>query len=489
MSDYFSKYKGRGGPAIEPGILQMMGSIGDEYAKGITSFADSISSGLVEKDRREKSENALEFMMNLASGKGSTVDKVEFAKAKIERDSLLVEAENQTVVNESNYNDALAETGETGVFGNATKLRDEIDELQNQIAKAQSKADQKSKAVKKFETLLKKTEQQERPSSVDSTGKNLIKPNEINITLEKFKAQEDDIRNNEIPALQEKFFMARRFWEMESLNPGSSTGRKADPSSPEFQNALQRLSYFRKIKEGNELFNREQGMATPMPTLRESLPNMVKDPIEMQSLLNYATSTPQNLKVQQAKQEWDFSRTRLDELKALPEIVESNYQRKLTMSERIGSLLEGEESKNYPDGFGEKILMLLQKNQGPSYRVIDLGPDGKFFLTPQGATKLGGSLSLAEQKFLRETKKENITEAISSTEKYNAYVSGKKAEIEKIKSKAYAMDTPEGVTEIDKETIARLENEIKVAGQLYRELRSNMSELTGDVSTPEVIKL
>ena len=68
-------------------------------------------------------------------------------------------------------------------------------------------------------------------------------------------------------------------------------------------------------------------------------------------------------------------------------------------------------------------------------------------------------------------------------------MSGKKAEIEKIKSKAYAMDTPEGVTEIDKETIARLENEIKVAGQLYRELRSNMSELTGDVSTPEVIKL
>jgi len=53
----------------------------------------------------------------------------------------------------------------------------------------------------------------------------------------------------------------------------------------------------------------------------------------------------------------------------------------------------------------------------------------------------------------------------------------------------YTWTVPEGVTEIDKETIARLENEIKVAGQLYRELRSNMSELTGDVSTPEVIKL
>jgi hypothetical protein len=513
MSDYFSKYKGRGGPAIEPGIIQMMGSIGDEYAKGITSFADSIASGIVEKDRREKSEKALEFMLNLASGKGSAVDEVKYTAAKEERNNLIAEAENQVAENQAKYNDFLAETGETGVFGKADEIRNEIDELQTKIGFAQRKADQKTKAVKRHEKLFEESKQKEtkdfiRSKSMFSTRKesgstNLTSSKKIAADLKTLQDQESNLRDKEIPLLQEKFFMARKFWEMESKNPGSSTGRKADPSSPEFQNALQRLTYFGKIKEGNELLNRERKMELgrlaadvnqediniPMPTLRESLPNLVKDPMEMQSLLNYATTPPQNPKVQQAKQEWDFSVDRLNQIKALPEVIESNYRRKLTMSERIGALFEGEEAKNYPDGFGEKILMFLQKSQGPAYKILDLGPNEKHILTPQGLTKLGGPPSLSERKFLRETKKENITEAISSTEKYNNYVSGKKAEIEKIKSKAYNMDTPEGITEIDKETIARLENEIKVAGQLYRELRSNMSELTGDVSKPEVIKL
>ena len=42
MADYFGKYKGRSGPAIDPGIIQMMGSIGDKYAEGIRSIGDSI---------------------------------------------------------------------------------------------------------------------------------------------------------------------------------------------------------------------------------------------------------------------------------------------------------------------------------------------------------------------------------------------------------------------------------------------------------------
>ena len=51
MANYFSKYQGRGGPAINPGIVQMMGSIGDEYAKGIEGLAEGI-----EKYRKNKSE-------------------------------------------------------------------------------------------------------------------------------------------------------------------------------------------------------------------------------------------------------------------------------------------------------------------------------------------------------------------------------------------------------------------------------------------------
>lgn len=52
MANYFSKYQGRGGPAIAPGIVQMMGSIGDEYAKGIEGLAEGIEK--YRKNKREK---------------------------------------------------------------------------------------------------------------------------------------------------------------------------------------------------------------------------------------------------------------------------------------------------------------------------------------------------------------------------------------------------------------------------------------------------
>jgi hypothetical protein len=53
MANYFSKYKGRGGPAIAPGIVQMMGSIGDEYAKGIKGLSEGLEKYRQNKEKRE----------------------------------------------------------------------------------------------------------------------------------------------------------------------------------------------------------------------------------------------------------------------------------------------------------------------------------------------------------------------------------------------------------------------------------------------------
>ena len=53
MANYFSKYQGRGGPAIAPGIVQMMGSIGDEYAKGIAGLAEGIEKYRQNKETRD----------------------------------------------------------------------------------------------------------------------------------------------------------------------------------------------------------------------------------------------------------------------------------------------------------------------------------------------------------------------------------------------------------------------------------------------------
>ena len=68
MADYFSKYKGRGGPAIEPGIIQMMGSIGDEYAKGIRSLGAGIGDALKARAEQKKAEEANKLWKEILGG-------------------------------------------------------------------------------------------------------------------------------------------------------------------------------------------------------------------------------------------------------------------------------------------------------------------------------------------------------------------------------------------------------------------------------------
>ena len=89
MADYFSKYKGRGGPAIDPGIIQMMGSIGDEYAKGIRSIGDSIGKGLEERAKRKQAEADLDAIKKFYDNSETITDDERFARDKKIEDKAL----------------------------------------------------------------------------------------------------------------------------------------------------------------------------------------------------------------------------------------------------------------------------------------------------------------------------------------------------------------------------------------------------------------
>ena len=72
MADYFGKYRGRSGPAIEPGTLAMMGSIGEEYAKGIRDLASGIGQYFVKKDEYDKIEKENEIIFNILNPEKGT---------------------------------------------------------------------------------------------------------------------------------------------------------------------------------------------------------------------------------------------------------------------------------------------------------------------------------------------------------------------------------------------------------------------------------
>jgi hypothetical protein len=78
MANYFSKYQGRGGPAIEPGIVQMMGSIGDEYAKGIKGLAEGVEKYRQNKETRDiLEETALNEYARQLPAEGEEADPMK----------------------------------------------------------------------------------------------------------------------------------------------------------------------------------------------------------------------------------------------------------------------------------------------------------------------------------------------------------------------------------------------------------------------------
>lgn len=78
MANYFSKYQGRGGPAIAPGIVQMMGSIGDEYAKGIEGLTAGIEKYRQNKETRDiLEETALNEYARQLPAEGEEVDPIK----------------------------------------------------------------------------------------------------------------------------------------------------------------------------------------------------------------------------------------------------------------------------------------------------------------------------------------------------------------------------------------------------------------------------
>ena len=504
MSDFFSKYKGRGGPAIEPGIIQMMGSIGDEYAKGIDSLGDSISGTILEKQRRDKAENALQFMLDLASGKGTTPDEKSFMSAKAKRNSEVAKAEQDVLDRRSAYNEVLADNGEIGDLGESDKLNAKIADITKQLAEAKSKADQKTKAVKGHEKLLKRTEVQASGQDRDFGGGrgNLVNPNEVNRDLEKLRSQEDALRNKEIPKLEDELLTAQKFYQMELNSPGSSLGRNAPKTSTEYQNAIERLNLFDKLKEGNDLANYEKrrnlgvlaaqvdpdSIKTPIPSLAESIPMMFQgDPQKIASLLNYQRPPTPDERVKVAQSQVTVAQAKLDALLDRSPLNESDYVRKLTLSERLSTLFEGKTAKEFPEGFGEKVLSLIQKQEGPNFRVVDLGEDGKYFLTNNQAVRLGSTLTSAEKRFNTERQDKLDALAFENAEDLKKFISANRKKIEDIKNKEFNMDSPEGITEVDKEAIDRLEKEIEEAKARFRERQSSISKKLGQPSDPFVL--
>jgi hypothetical protein len=117
MAEYFSKYKGRSGPAIDPGIIQMMGSIGDEYAEGIRSIGSGIGDALKARAEQKKTEEANKLWKELLSGGKHIEDPEAYGEA------VLKKTEDQELAIEE---DRIAEAEVDSIADETSAMRDRL---------------------------------------------------------------------------------------------------------------------------------------------------------------------------------------------------------------------------------------------------------------------------------------------------------------------------------------------------------------------------
>jgi len=285
MADYFSKYKGRSGPAIDPGIIQMMGSIGDEYAEGIRSIGDSIGKGLGERAKRKQAEADLDAIKKFYDNSETVVDDERFARdKKIEDKALDIKKQERDSAHTAFKTDQ-ADFEDFNVISDHEDISEEKTYLQEELTNLISDNEKEEGILEVRENQLESTEGSKlfgvqlpkfdsryplgiaTPFTPNRPPAGILKaadyalverPDQLKIIKEKRKLV---TRNREnISALQERILKLGTLGRMELENPGSTKGRAGYTWSPKEWGSGLTVHETEKSKVVNERLSFYQGL-------------------------------------------------------------------------------------------------------------------------------------------------------------------------------------------------------------------------------------
>jgi len=285
MADYFSKYKGRSGPAIDPGIIQMMGSIGDEYAEGIRSIGDSIGKGLGERAKRKQAEADLDAIKKFYDNSETVVDDERFARdKKIEDKALDIKKQERDSAHTAFKTDQ-ADFEDFNVISDHEDISEEKTHLQEELTNLISDNEKEEGILEVRENQLESTEGSKlfgvqlpkfdsryplgiaTPFTPNRPPAGILKaadyalverPDQLKIIKEKRKLV---TRNREnISALQERILKLGTLGRMELENPGSTKGRAGYTWSPKEWGSGLTVHETEKSKVVNERLSFYQGL-------------------------------------------------------------------------------------------------------------------------------------------------------------------------------------------------------------------------------------
>tara|TARA_Y100001973_G_scaffold54212_1_gene80116 strand:- start:155 stop:1837 length:1683 start_codon:yes stop_codon:yes gene_type:complete len=437
-SPYFSKYRGRGGPALAPGIVQMMGSIGDEYAKGITSFADSIVQGVKEKKQREQLEEETKLWKDLIAGP-KNVDDTEKYEEYLEdneeqRESLEEEIRvtTQQFENEVSASEEAKDNLNSLVLNQPKKLSSDIEKFTKVIGDRENRKKKLANQINEFDSRLLEIEDEilnaprVRRTVTGADGgagfPSLLSTDapDINVTRRLQKEKQSIINRkkaieaslNNLQKSQDNELLYDHLEKLKNLKgleleiPGSTLGY-GELVRDDGGNWVQiskdqgvdyvvseRARVFSEISQSPEyeMRRREQGVSRVSPEgfLYTQTPGFKEQFLNEQTMSAYGVKpehisamlvlpeTTIGAKAEAARQKMAVANTKLEEFLARPVKTQFDFTKKQTPQELAREVLDKVDTKQLRPSVLPAVAAYLEKTKGPEYQTVKI--DGNTIL-------------------------------------------------------------------------------------------------------------
>ena len=427
MAEYFSKYRGRGGPAIEPGIIQMMGSIGDEYAKGITALGEGIGDWRKAKEEREKTEAENDVWKQILRGPKSIEDPEAYGEAVLKdtedeelaiEEARITEQEVDSVADETSaMRDRLDTKSHIGPEGylQAGHPLSQVRKITKEFNKYQPKlqAQEEELAVYANDIALSKAETNDILADLrkGGTGTRMkrsvmgsrLPTHEEAATLKKAKesirastnAINDIKRRPSYENLSKYVTKLDRLRSLENEIPGSTIGFNKIKRDPENELVLDETEAGRIVDERVRVFTkqRDDGVFKSGQVAERLLgfnPRYTPEALQgvgvkQEDLERFMTLPQDRLSAKEtaAKDRYRGAQKKLEELREKPALDPSDYMRKQTTEELVSDVVGKVDSGKLRSTVLPNLAAYLEKTKAPEAKLINLGGEDFILSAPR----------------------------------------------------------------------------------------------------------
>ena len=405
---FFSQYRGRGGPAIEPGIIKMMGEIGEEYGKGIREFGEAIGEGRRRREEEEKIRNENETWREIALG-GTVPDTEKYNEDIMEHASDETEAQERAELAKRESELASARAGQYDPLKHTREIQEELDVYKSRgdnvlemADSINSMLDRRKDALDKIEIdtqkqILLKTKEGSPPLlAVSSTQKasnkakaeverQFIEGTPFETSLEKITHHSKRLEEiqKKIEVFSPYITKLEQYRNMEIRNPGSTAGFNKLKEGITGELKLEDTEKGKLVNKRAELF---ETISTNMGgtlsvNIKEALgsvpPEAIKatfdvKPEQLNTLLTFGKQ-PLSQDAATKLAAYQDAQERLVTTRARTLPIQSDYLREKTQTEIIQDVLKNDDNKRYRAGFLQSIATYAQKVKEPSINLQEFG--------------------------------------------------------------------------------------------------------------------